>query len=379
MPTINEELRDLILRRGHYVWSFENGMIRDMVAPFRNAKAEIMTKIADLEDYGQGWTLQYRLDRLNARLYEIDTILKHANDGGIATVSEYLNEFGTAEKEFYEGLLGSRFGTIGIGIDRLPIEQIYEIVNTPIGGAMYHERMVKRYADAMFDVKTNLTQSIMQGEDMGKAARRLFGLGKDLGGTIGNRLMQQSEVIARTEIQRVSNEVSHRIYKENQDVLKGEQFLATLDHKTCIACGNLDGRVFYFGRGGTPDEAVPPIHPSCRCVLVPITKTWEELGVDKKIQEPDAGTRPFTYVGEKPPPGSRQYVAQKNKWAGGVPVAEKYPKWLERMDVQDPDFVRGILGLRRYDLWKGGKVSFSDMARNNRILTLDQLKRKLNG
>ena len=372
MPTINEELRDLILRRSHYIYMFENGMIKDMIEPYNRAKLDLMAKIAKLEDYGQGWTLQNRMDRLNSQLREIDVTLKYANDDGIGVVSNYLNEFGQTEKDFYDNLLADKFGTIGIGINRLPIEQIHEIVNTPIGGLKYHERMIKRYDDSMFDIKSNLTQSIIQGEDMAKASRRLLGIGNEMGGVIGSRLMQQSSVIARTEIMRVSNSVAERIYNENTDILKGQQWCATLDGRTCISCGSLDGKIFYFNKNMTPPPR--PLHPNCRCVLIPITKSWAELGADKKIQEPDAGTRPFTYTGEKPLPGSRQYKEQIDKWAGDVPETEFYPQWLKRMNGQDPDFVRGILGPKRYDLWQSGKIEFKEMVKGNKILRLDELQ-----
>lgn len=375
MPTINQDLRDLILKRSHMIYMFENGMIKDMVDPFNRAKTEMMSKIAKLEDYGQGWTLQYRMDRLNSQLREIDTVLKYANDEGIGIVSNYLNEFGQTEKEFYDNLLADKFGTIGIGINKLPIEQIHEIVNTPIGGLKYHERMIKRYDDSMFDIKSNLTQSIIQGEDMAKASRRLLGQGKEIGGIVGNRLMQQSQTIARTEIMRVSNSVAERIYNQNTDILKGNQWLSTLDHRTCISCGALDGKIFYFNKGMVPPPR--PLHPNCRCTLVPITKSWAELGADQKIQEPDASTRPFTYTGDKPLPGSRQYLGQKDKWAGDILDTEFYPQWLKRMDGQDPAFVKGILGSKRYDLWQSGKIEFKEMVKNNRILRLDELGGKI--
>ena len=234
MPTINSQFRDFLLKHSHYVYSFENGTINSIVEPYQNAKSEIIKRVSDLEDYGQGWTLQYRMDRLNARLNEVDMVLKNATQDSIANLSNNLNEFAMSEKDYVETLLSNPFGQIGINTVRLPYEQIYEIVNTPIGGEMYHERMVQRYGESMRAIKANLTQSVIQGEDMAKAARNLFGIGKGMGGVVGNRLAQQSAVLARTEIMRVSNAVSERIYNENKDVLKGTEWIATLDNRTCL-------------------------------------------------------------------------------------------------------------------------------------------------
>lgn len=120
-----------------------------------------------------------------------------------------------------------------------------------------------------------------------------------------------------------------------------------------------------------------PAHPYCRCFLAPITKSWDELEKNLKVKGPDPGTRPYTYTREKPPLGARPYASLKNKWAGDVPDAEKYPEWLKRMDGQDPTFVHDILRPTRYDLWKGGKVKFNEMVKNGKIISISQLKKRI--
>jgi len=58
--------------------------------------------------------------------------------------------------------------------------------------------------------------------------------------------MKQSSVIARTEIMRVSNSVSQAIYEANKDIIKGLEFCATLDDRTCL----LPGTLIYTKRDG---------------------------------------------------------------------------------------------------------------------------------
>jgi hypothetical protein len=223
MPDLNTEIRDKILIRNHLLQRFENGTIRDMVGHYNTAKAQVASALQELVDTGQGWTLQYRIDRLNAQMRQIDMILKNANADAVNELSYSLNGLGETEKEFYEKLLSDRLGKVGVEIMRIPFEQVAEMVDTPLGGALYSERMVKNYGDALFQMKNELTQSIIQGEDMAKASRRLTGIGAGFTGEIGNRLQKQAKVIARTEIQRVSGQVATRIFNENQDILKGVQ------------------------------------------------------------------------------------------------------------------------------------------------------------
>ena len=57
---------------------------------------------------------------------------------------------------------------------------------------------------------------------------------------------------------------------------------------TCLRCAALDGTVYKL------DEKKPqmPLHPRCRCIWLPETKTFRELGVDwDEIQET---SRPYT-------------------------------------------------------------------------------------
>ena len=75
---------------------------------------------------------------------------------------------------------------------------------------------------------------------------------------------------AAENICRASNTEKMRFYLENQDVVTGVSFCATLQFSTCLLCAALDGYVWRI-----PDEvesiAFPPLCENCRCVLLPVT------------------------------------------------------------------------------------------------------------
>lgn len=376
VPGINDGLRDEILKRSHYISRFENGAIREMVAPYHLAKQNIQQSISKLNEIGTGYTLQYRLDRLGSQLNEIEFVLQNAATDSINGLSYNLNQFAMTEVDYYHNLLSDRFGKIGINIARIPYDHVNEIISTPLGGALYNERMIQNHGQAVFRMRNELTQAVVLGEDTAKAARRLVGLGPTLTGKMGKELAIQSEIIARTEIMRIQNAVGKRIFEENQDVLKGMQHLATLDDRTCLVCGVKDGTIYYFNRNPITGLDTPPLHPRCRCVLVPLSKSWKELGCDK--HEPSEGGRPFVYKGIPPTHLSRQmrqYHGDPERWAGQISESLNYDQWLRKMDVEDPAFVRDILGKKRYDLWNSGKLTLNKMVRDNRILRVDELDR----
>ena len=128
------------------------------------------------------------------------------------------------------------------------------------------------------------------------------------------------------------------------DVLDGWQFLATLDNRTCIECGSLDGKIYGL------DEPKPPVplHWQCRCCYVPIVKSLEGL--------PDA---------------SEERPSVTDEETGIYPGS--YNEWLQAQLESDPYFVRDILGPGRYELFKHGKITLQNMVTNGQINKLSDL------
>jgi SPP1 gp7 family putative phage head morphogenesis protein len=61
--------------------------------------------------------------------------------------------------------------------------------------------------------------------------------------------------IVRTAVAHTQNFARARMMKANEDILKGEQFVAVLDSKTSPICQGLDGKIFDLGKA-----PVPPLH-----------------------------------------------------------------------------------------------------------------------
>lgn len=95
-------------------------------------------------------------------------------------------------------------------------------------------------------------------------------------------------MIARTIINGVSNNARAETIKENADVIDGVKFIASLDGKTCPYCAPYDGQIW---RGDEIASARrPPLHPNCRCTLVPYVELKDEDGnvVDVEGERPAA-------------------------------------------------------------------------------------------
>ena len=185
--------------------------------------------------------------------------------------------------------------------------------------------------------------------------------------------------MARTIVNGVSNNARVETIVQNSDAIDGVKFVGTLDGKTCPYCAFYDG---YIWRGEEIAEARrPPIHPNCRCCLIPYIELKDDEGnvVDVDGERPaanadfdklaqDAYNERAREKGWKRrwddlSPSTRlkyYYQAQKDFEAEtGKPAyrqvsgATTFQEYFHR---QPDSFKRAWLGAKRYELYKAGKL-----------------------
>lgn len=86
-----------------------------------------------------------------------------------------------------------------------------------------------------------------------------------------NVVPQIAETIARTEVISAYRDGNLDRYRSSP-VVKAWEWSATLDERTCPVCIFLDGQIF-------PLDVPFASHPNCRCSPLPVTFTFEELGL----------------------------------------------------------------------------------------------------
>lgn len=115
-------------------------------------------------------------------------------------------------------------------------------------------------------VAERMEATLIEGLSLGRGPRLIAADLRDAGGIAYGRALN----ISRTETIRAYRNSTSRAFEENEDVLNGWKWHATLD-RCCIACYAMHGT--YHPVGTTLDG-----HPSCRCAMVPVTKSWAEIG-----------------------------------------------------------------------------------------------------
>ena len=178
---------------------------------------------------------------------------------------------------------------------------------------------------------------------------------------------REATTLVRTGVQTMANKTSHDMHKANADLLRGEYLQVTLDGRTSDICMSLSGAAWDLEGNPLPESTVtsgfpgpPPYHFNCRSVLVPITKSWDDL-----MEE--AGT-PTKRKLDKVPSSTQASLD------GQVPGNLTYEKWLK---TKSTDFQKETLGPGRYKLWNDGKITLRDLVSPElRPLTLRELKQR---
>lgn len=342
--SVNELIADRAIRHALYLERYKTQVANDILTEFnRTLEPELLAKI------------EKSLRRITARSPKMKSIFKDNGDlikaeYGVmqAKLYEQLRDFSKVESAW---LIKTLEAVTPVAVDFVaPSANIIKalVTNQPMEGALVKDWFGKLAKDTAFNVNRAIQNGMIEGEGIEKIVRRIKGTraAKYTDGIL-NANRRHLRGVVRTSVSNVAHSARDEVYKENTDVVKGVQIIATLDTRTCIQCMNLDGKVFKVGEGRRP-----PFHYSCRCSDAPVLKSWKELGIDK----------------DELPPATR---ASMN---GQVPATQTYPAWLKKQSVAVQN---DALGVKRAEMFRSGKLKLKEfISQNNRPFTLEQLEIK---
>ena len=230
-----------------------------------------------------------------------------------------------------------RLTPVEISFSRPSVALLRSIVESkPFEGKLLSEWAESTTASTVDNVSRAINIGLVRGDDI-----------RTMSKAVQNQLTTtavKAEAITRTAVNHVSTSARQDVYEANNDVIKGLKWVSTLDTRTSEVCMALDGQVFPVDEGPRP-----PAHFNCRSTIVPLMKSWKELGINAK--EMTESTR-----------------ASMN---GEVPEDETYAEWIKK---QPPEVQDEALGPKRATLLRAGKLNVTKLVDDElRPLTLDQL------
>lgn len=224
-----------------------------------------------------------------------------------------------------------------------------------------------RWVDASFSatVQEQIRQALGVGVIRGEGTRALVKRLEDGLGMARN----EATTLTRTFVAAANNAARDEVYKQNADVVKGWRWHTAGDNHVCLLCLPLHGRKFKTGEGPTM-----PRHPSCRCVRLPISISWRELGID--IDEFEAEADKWIVRGKANKDGS---ITVKPVGVGGAnPILRisNHPdadSWWASLSAAEKKATQ--LGPGRAELLDAGKIKMKDLIDNDyKVRTLEQLR-----
>lgn len=247
---------------------------------------------------------------------------------------------------------------VGIGLDAsIPTQATMKalVSDTLLQGAPLKDWWAKQAEDTGFKFAAQVRQGIAQGETLQQIIIRVAG-SKRLGTPgVMDIARRNASTLVHDSVMQVSNDARMATYQANSDIIKGYRQLSTLDShtsKTCIAYSGAQWDINFKPINGTtlPFNGGCPRHPNCRSCIVPLTKTYRELGLN--IDEKKPGTR--------------------SSDLGQIPADTTFADFLSR---HSKDYQDELLGPGRAELWRKGTITLSDLVSGNgREFTLKELK-----
>lgn len=271
---------------------------------------------------------------------------------------------------------------VSLGLQPLPASLLRNIArSTPFEGRTLREWLERtRNVDVETIVATAKT-GIMQGDTPTQVARRVLGTrGLDFRDSVARRSRRNLEALYLTVTNGIANEVKQELYRANNDIIRTELYVATLDVRTTLICASNDGERFPVNTG-----PIPPLHFRCRSLRVPYINP-NNFGnrpikptTDRMLLREFAELRGLGTITSRDqlPRGTRtaynDFARRRvRELTGQVPATQNFETFLRNQSIE---FQNEYLGVRKAEIFRQGNLSLDRfVTRDGYELTLDQLE-----
>lgn len=220
----------------------------------RNIVAVIFTKYA--VDGKLTYADLVKYNRLNTVIDHVKSELKNLGSLENKEVNKNLGD--VFQESYYRHAFMLESGmSIGIDFTLLKPEFVKEVVGFNWSGVPFSERIWANQDQMLRNLRTELTQGVISGEDWTKVSRRFA--------KVFDTSAYNSKRLFVTESARVISSAQSKIY-EDSGVVDQIMWLSTLDSSTSKICQSRDGKKWSINE----DYPKPPAHPNCRSTLLPL-------------------------------------------------------------------------------------------------------------
>lgn len=171
---------------------------------------------------------------------------------------------------------------VGSSMAQIDDNKVQKTIRKPWGADKnnFSSRLWSNKQKLINTLNTNLTQSIIRGEDPSKAINQISKVMGTAKSNVGRLVMTESAFIASAAQKDCFTQLG----------LKQYEIVATLDTKTSEICRELDGKVFDMKDYQTGVTA-PPFHPYCRTTTCPYFNDEFTQGEERAYRDAEGKTQ----------------------------------------------------------------------------------------
>lgn len=348
MPTAPQLLIDIASRHQVHLQRLSAGEVRKVANFLRQMDKDVRKRLAgkDITDY-----TRRRLESLLAAIREdLQSVANEFRESTIQQALELANYEAGFEIRSLEQVVEYDFTRpTGTQLRSAVLTNPLAMQDTRYGGLMLSAFIDAAMAPNLDRVVSVIRSGYYQGQTTPEILRAIRGT-KAASYTDGiwPGVGRNADAIVRTSLQHAATQAREATWAANSDIVRGVEWNATLEARTCAVCGALDGQIYPMDKGPRP-----PLHPNCRCGVV--------ARLDDRFRFLDEGATRF----------SRGADGVKS-----VPATQSYYDWLK---TQPREFVDTAVGPTRAKLLLDGGLSAQQFAELNlgrrfEPLNLDQMR-----
>lgn len=327
MPTANQTLQDASLRHAVYLARYRAAVITRMLNLLARADADIVRQLRT-----RNVQTPFSEDRLQKLLVAVRAQQAKMWVKWREALRGELNAVGVYEADFQRRMIGAALPA-EIANAVAVVAPSTKLIHTAVTSRPFQGRFLRDWAaslekDRLRRVEDAVRIGLVEGETVDKIVSRIAGTraARYADGVLAiNR--RNAEAVVRTAVTHTTSRAREALYTANPNLIKGVQYVATLDARTTDICASLDGQVFDVDKGPRP-----PQHVNCRSTTAPVLASFKELGFN--ASEVSEGTR-----------------ASMN---GQVPESTTYQSWLKS---QPAHVQTEALGATKAKLFRDGGLT----------------------
>lgn len=356
MSSNDKTLIEVLTQHQAYLYRASSQSVNELLAIFNDESALMLAKLRDLLDElndsekvalagGQYTTTNLKeiRDLISQWFTAINTSLPKAFAVSATALAVY-------EANYTAKLYGGK-------IKQPNGDKLYKAAKKAplVGGALVDDLLSKIAESARQKVEYAIRDGISSGKTNQEIVQRISGT-KRLNYEDG--LLTSSKADIDRTVRTVRSHVANQAYLDTIIKIGFEyvRFVSVLDGRTTKLCASLDGSVWEVN---DPAKRIPPLHPNCRSILVPVEKDGQLVGA-----------RPFV-MDERPVKDIPK--DERSQLIGQLDANTTFREFFKKTDEF---FQKEWLGPKRYKLYKEGKFDFDKFFDpEGRFYNLDELRK----